>query len=113
MKNDPPSTPSTPTRRSFLVTTGGTAVAAVVGACASTGAPDPVASSAPRGQDIEGAVPITLRVNGKDHEVRIDPRTTLLDCLREIMGLTGTKKGCDHWQCVACSVHLNRIHIIS
>jgi xanthine dehydrogenase YagT iron-sulfur-binding subunit len=54
-----------------------------------------------------GIVPVTLRVNGKEHRLRIDPRTTLLDCLRETIALTGTKKGCDHGQCGACTVHVN------
>ena len=53
------------------------------------------------------AIPITLRVNGKKHDLRIDPRTTLLDCLREHLHLTGSKKGCDHGQCGACTVHIN------
>ena len=51
-------------------------------------------------------IPITLRVNGKKHDLRIDPRTTLLDCLREHLHLTGSKKGCDHGQCGACTVHI-------
>jgi len=55
----------------------------------------------------EGAVPLTLRINGNEHRLRLDPRTTLLDCLREIVLLTGTKKGCDHGQCGACTVHVN------
>ena len=53
------------------------------------------------------AVPVTLTVNGKKHDLRIDPRTTLLDCLREHLHLTGSKKGCDHGQCGACTVHIN------
>jgi xanthine dehydrogenase YagT iron-sulfur-binding subunit len=53
------------------------------------------------------AIPVTLRVNGKKHDLRIDPRTTLLDCLREHLHLTGSKKGCDHGQCGACTVHIN------
>ena len=53
------------------------------------------------------AIPVTLRVNGKKHDLRIDPRTTLLDCLREDLHLTGSKKGCDHGQCGACTVHIN------
>ena len=57
--------------------------------------------------NIEGAVPVTLRINGKDHQLRVDPRTTLLDCIRETVALTGTKKGCDHGQCGACTVHVN------
>ena len=52
-------------------------------------------------------VPITLRVNGQERRVQIDPRATLLDCLRENLHLTGTKKGCDHGQCGACTVHIN------
>ena len=55
----------------------------------------------------EGTVPLTLRVNGTEHRLRLDPRTTLLDCLRETVALTGTKKGCDHGQCGACTVHVN------
>ena len=53
------------------------------------------------------AIPVTLSVNGKKHNLRIDPRTTLLDCLREHLHLTGSKKGCDHGQCGACTVHIN------
>ena len=51
-------------------------------------------------------VNVTLRVNGQAHQLAIDPRTTLLDCLREVLHLTGTKKGCDHGQCGACTVHI-------
>jgi xanthine dehydrogenase YagT iron-sulfur-binding subunit len=46
-------------------------------------------------------------VNGQDHELQLDPRTTLLDCLRENLHMPGTKKGCDHGQCGACTVHVN------
>jgi xanthine dehydrogenase YagT iron-sulfur-binding subunit len=53
------------------------------------------------------AIPVTLLVNGKKHDLRIDPRTSLLDCLREHLHLTGSKKGCDHGQCGACTVHIN------
>ncbi|HYR34989.1 MAG TPA: (2Fe-2S)-binding protein [Burkholderiales bacterium] len=52
-------------------------------------------------------VPLTLRINAGEHRLRLDPRTTLLDCLREALALTGTKKGCDHGQCGACTVHIN------
>ncbi|TFW31107.1 2Fe-2S iron-sulfur cluster binding domain-containing protein [Massilia horti] len=47
---------------------------------------------------------VLLRVNGQNHALMIEPRVTLLDALREVLGLTGTKKGCDHGQCGACTV---------
>jgi xanthine dehydrogenase YagT iron-sulfur-binding subunit len=68
----------------------------------SSTAPAKTASSAPA-----GAFPVALKVNGKKYDLRIDPRTTLLDCLREHLHLTGSKKGCDHGQCGACTVHIN------
>lgn len=52
-------------------------------------------------------LPITLQVNGATHQLTIDTRTTLLDMLREHLGLTGPKKGCDHGQCGACTILLN------
>ena len=51
--------------------------------------------------------PIKLNVNGRDYSLEIEPRVTLLDALREYLDLTGTKKGCDHGQCGACTVHIN------
>ncbi|HEY3682652.1 MAG TPA: (2Fe-2S)-binding protein [Streptosporangiaceae bacterium] len=50
-------------------------------------------------------VPVTLTVNGTKHTIDIEPRVTLLDALREVIGLTGTKKGCDRGECGACTVH--------
>ncbi|TIU15376.1 MAG: 2Fe-2S iron-sulfur cluster binding domain-containing protein, partial [Mesorhizobium sp.] len=49
-------------------------------------------------------MPMSLRINAKDFAVELDPRTTLLDALRNHLGLTGSKKGCDHGQCGACTV---------
>src|SRR4030081_3366357 len=56
---------------------------------------------------------VTLKVNGQECVVSIDPRVTLLDCLREILHLTGTKKGCDHGQCGACTVHVDGCRVNS
>lgn len=116
MRDDnPQSEPTDPTRREFLVTTGSAAAASVMGAYM------PLHAHAETDQkrltsdepNIEGAIPITLRINGKDRQLRIDPRTTLLDCLRDRVTLTGTKKGCDHGQCGACTVHVNGRRVLS
>ena len=115
--DDPKSHPPSATRRKFLLTSGSgvaaSLVAAYVPASAKSAAggsdSDPISATA----NIEGAVPITLRINGKDHQLRIDPRTTLLDCIRETVTLTGTKKGCDHGQCGACTVHVNGKRVLS
>jgi len=55
----------------------------------------------------EAAVRIALTVNGQSRKLELDPRTSLLDALREHLHLTGTKKGCDHGQCGACTVLIN------
>jgi xanthine dehydrogenase YagT iron-sulfur-binding subunit len=97
-------------RRSFLSRLG------IAGAAAAAGPALTIAQAASREststteiaeETIEGSVPIVLRVNGERYRVQLDPRTTLLDALRETIRLTGTKKGCDHGQCGACTVHIN------
>lgn len=109
--------PEPPNRRQFLLTAGSTVAAGVMAAYAPARAVATAQAEAPAADAavpaLEGAIPITLRVNGKDHSLRIDPRTTLLDCLRETLTLTGTKKGCDHGQCGACTVHVNGRRVLS
>jgi xanthine dehydrogenase YagT iron-sulfur-binding subunit len=56
---------------------------------------------------------VALMVNGQRHHLAIDARTSLLDLLREHLGLTGTKKGCDHGQCGACTVHVDARRVAS
>ena len=58
-------------------------------------------------------VTVNLEVNGVTHSVKVDPRVTLLDLLREHLDLTGSKKGCDRGQCGACTVHVNGVRINS
>jgi xanthine dehydrogenase YagT iron-sulfur-binding subunit len=53
------------------------------------------------------AVKVAFTVNGRPVELEVDPRATLLDTLRDTLGVTGTKKGCDHGQCGACTVHVD------
>ena len=54
-----------------------------------------------------GLVPVSLELNGTPHRLEVEPRAVLLDVLREQLGLPGTKKGCDHGQCGACTVLVN------
>ena len=67
----------------------------------------PLASQSTPESAVAGTLAITLKVNGQLCNAQIDPRATLLDTLRETLHLTGTKKGCDHGQCGACTVHIN------
>ncbi|HEY7404906.1 MAG TPA: 2Fe-2S iron-sulfur cluster-binding protein [Candidatus Angelobacter sp.] len=117
-EDDPRSNQADTTRREFLKTTGSAAAATVMSAYSPAHEKSEVAQSdsvATLASPSTAAtvVPITLRINGKEHQLRIDPRTTLLDCIRESVVLTGTKKGCDHGQCGACTVHVNGRRVVS
>ncbi len=89
------------TRRSVLktFTAGGTAAAVPADA-----APVSITTA---------VVPVTMNINGKSHALALDPRTTLLDALREHLDLTGSKKGCDHGQCGACTVLVEGRRVLS
>ena len=58
-------------------------------------------------------IPIHLTINGHSHELQVEPRVTLLDALRDRLDLTGTKKGCDHGQCGACTVHVDGERVLA
>jgi len=95
-------------RRFFLSQLGAAGIAATAApAIAASPAPSPVLERAPESTAPAGTVPLKLTVNGQVRTLQLDPRTTLLDCLRENLDLPGTKKGCDHGQCGACTVHVN------
>ena len=97
-------------RRRFL---GGTAAAGGLAATARLAhAADPAAPAPPpvRTPDM---LDVVLEVNGRRHPLTIEPRTTLLDALRENLRLTGTKKGCDRGSCGACTVHLDGRRVTS
>jgi xanthine dehydrogenase YagT iron-sulfur-binding subunit len=94
-------------RRSFLSRLGATGAAATAGPFLGLAQTQLKQEHTETPVKVAGAIPVTLRVNGQEHQVQIEPRATLLDCLRETLHLTGTKKGCDHGQCGACTVHIN------
>ncbi|MBZ9897826.1 MULTISPECIES: (2Fe-2S)-binding protein [unclassified Mesorhizobium] len=58
-------------------------------------------------------IPVHLDINGQPHTLDLEPRVTLLDALRDRLGLTGTKKGCDHGQCGACTVHVDGERVLA
>ncbi|QNI32054.1 (2Fe-2S)-binding protein [Alloacidobacterium dinghuense] len=94
-------------RRSFLSQLGAASIAATTAPLAHAAAAAPVAAEATEKAAVPGSVPVTLRINGQTHQLMLEPRVTLLDALRENLQLPGTKKGCDHGQCGACTVHVN------
>jgi len=93
-------------RRTFMMTTAaGAGVAATCGAVAAT--PDAAANP------YAGSQAARVTVNGRLHELALEPRASLLDVLREQLDLTGAKKGCDHGQCGACTVHIDGRRVAS
>jgi xanthine dehydrogenase YagT iron-sulfur-binding subunit len=94
-----------PTRRRLLKCS--TAMTLLLATGASARAQTQVPQSAPPAAQAVPAMPLKLRINAQEFPLTVDPRTTLLDALREHLGLTGSKKGCDHGQCGACTVLVN------
>jgi len=91
-------------RRHFLQAAGAAAAVAPNGVPAQPAMRDALPLGAPSAAKTTTERIVRLRVNGADRELTIEPRVTLLDALREVLALTGTKKGCDRGQCGACTV---------
>jgi xanthine dehydrogenase YagT iron-sulfur-binding subunit len=94
------------TRREFVATVGSVTGAAIFHFPIFSD--QSLASQSPtRSITADVLVPVSMQINGASHQLVLDPRITLLDLLREGLAMTGTKKGCDHGQCGACTVLVN------
>jgi len=101
-----PDAPESPSRREFLETTGATVAASTVVSFATPAMAQSTDAAAPR-------TAIAVSVNGVQHEIEVEDRWTLADLLRDGIGLTGTKIGCDRSECGACTVLMNGAPVYS
>jgi xanthine dehydrogenase YagT iron-sulfur-binding subunit len=105
--NDLPILGHPETRRKFIKQVAGTSAAIAIGPnLLSAASLDQAEATSPAGPATD-SVKVKLKINGKAYALDVDPRVTLLDALRERLHLTGSKKGCDHGQCGACTVLVN------
>src|SRR5438874_12267470 len=95
------------TRRTFIKQVAGTSAAIAIGPNLLSAASQDEAKATSAAGAASDSVKVNLKINGKDYALDVDPRVTLLDALRERLHLTGSKKGCDHGQCGACTVLVN------
>jgi xanthine dehydrogenase YagT iron-sulfur-binding subunit len=97
-------------RRGLLTATASSAVSLPLVAAGLTAGPARAQDAVP---DPRASVDVRLTINARPNSLALDPRTTLLDALRHHLGLTGTKKGCDHGQCGACTVLIGNQRVLS
>jgi xanthine dehydrogenase YagT iron-sulfur-binding subunit len=95
------------TRRKFIKQVAGTSAAIAIGPNLLSAASLDRAEAPSAAGPATDSVKVKLKINSKDYALDVDPRVTLLDALRERLHLTGSKKGCDHGQCGACTVLVN------